>query len=115
MSTSSTGVSTACCARPFNRANAPAICTWHSVPPCQVGRRSKWFSGPVPEAKATRVPWIIQEAFPGYVVADQSRKLPEVPGQWVASLQVEGDPHPRLLILVEGTEEWKWILLQKGE
>ena len=56
-----------------------------------------------------------QEAFPGYVVADQSRKLPEVPGQWVASLQVEDDPHPRLLILVEGTEEWKWILLQKGE
>ena len=31
-----------------------------------VGRQRQWFQTPRPEAKQTRVPWIIQEAFPGY-------------------------------------------------
>jgi len=31
-----------------------------------VGREEQWFSGPVSEAKATRVPSIIQEVFPAY-------------------------------------------------
>jgi len=30
------------------------------------GREEKWFEGPRPEAKAAKVPWIIQETFPGY-------------------------------------------------
>ena len=31
-----------------------------------VGLEQHWYRGPKPEAKPTRVPWIIQEAFPGY-------------------------------------------------
>ena len=31
-----------------------------------VGRGEKWWTAPRPEAKPTRVPWIIQDAFPGY-------------------------------------------------
>lgn len=31
-----------------------------------VGRQEHWFESPRPEAKPARVPWIIQEAFPGY-------------------------------------------------
>ena len=34
--------------------------------PRNVGRTEQWWRKPVPEAKPTRVPWIIQEAFPGY-------------------------------------------------
>ena len=34
--------------------------------PKNVGGQQKWFERPRPEAKPTRVPWIIQEAFPGY-------------------------------------------------
>ncbi|MBM3242244.1 glycoside hydrolase family 2 [Candidatus Poribacteria bacterium] len=34
--------------------------------PQNTGREQKWFTGPVPDAKLTKVPWIIQEAFPGY-------------------------------------------------
>ena len=34
--------------------------------PQNIGREQKWFEAPRPDAKATRVPWIIQEAFPGY-------------------------------------------------
>ncbi|MDY0165251.1 MAG: glycoside hydrolase family 2 TIM barrel-domain containing protein [Thermoguttaceae bacterium] len=34
--------------------------------PANVGREEKWFEAPRPEAKPTRVPWIIQDAFPGY-------------------------------------------------
>jgi len=34
--------------------------------PQNVGREQKWFESPRPEAKPTRVPWIIQEVFPGY-------------------------------------------------
>ena len=34
--------------------------------PQNAGREQKWFESPRPEAKPTRVPWIIQEAFPGY-------------------------------------------------
>ena len=30
------------------------------------GREAKWFSAPRKEAKPTKVPWIIQDAFPGY-------------------------------------------------
>jgi hypothetical protein len=34
--------------------------------PQNVGRDQKWFESPRPDAKPTRVPWIIQDAFPGY-------------------------------------------------
>ena len=34
--------------------------------PKNVGREEKWFESPRPEAKPTKVPWIIQDAFPGY-------------------------------------------------
>jgi beta-galactosidase/beta-glucuronidase len=34
--------------------------------PANVGRDEGWFRSPRPEAKRTRVPWIIQDAFPGY-------------------------------------------------
>jgi hypothetical protein len=30
------------------------------------GREQRWFAAPQPDAKKTRVPWIIQDAFPGY-------------------------------------------------
>jgi hypothetical protein len=34
--------------------------------PKNAGRNESWFRGPRPEAKQTKVPWIIQDAFPGY-------------------------------------------------
>lgn len=34
--------------------------------PDDVGRTEQWFTSPRPEAVATKVPWIIQDAFPGY-------------------------------------------------
>ncbi len=34
--------------------------------PKNVGREQKWQEAPRPEAKPAKVPWIIQEAFPGY-------------------------------------------------
>jgi hypothetical protein len=34
--------------------------------PTNVGRDEKWFEMPQAEAKPTKVPWIIQDAFPGY-------------------------------------------------
>jgi len=40
---------------------------WLLAPdPQNVGREQQWFAGPRPEAKRTKVPWIIQDAFPGY-------------------------------------------------
>ena len=39
---------------------------WLLAPdPKNVGRQQEWFNGPRPEAKRTKVPWIIQDAFPG--------------------------------------------------
>ena len=37
-----------------------------AVDPKNVGRGEKWFAAPRPEAKPAKVPWIIQDAFPGY-------------------------------------------------
>ena len=37
-----------------------------AVDPKNVGREEKWCEKPVAEARATKVPWIIQEVFPGY-------------------------------------------------
>ena len=37
-----------------------------AVDPQNVGREQKWCDGPAAQAKPARVPWIIQEAFPGY-------------------------------------------------
>ena len=34
--------------------------------PKNEGREAKWFAAPRAEAKPTKVPWIIQDAFPGY-------------------------------------------------
>ena len=34
--------------------------------PKDVGRKEEWFRSPRPEAKRSKVPWIIQDAFPGY-------------------------------------------------
>ena len=40
---------------------------WLLAPdPQNVGREQAWFQAPQPEAKRTKVPWIIQDAFPGY-------------------------------------------------
>jgi len=40
---------------------------WLLAPdPQNVGREQAWYQGPRPEAKPTKVPWIIQDAFPGY-------------------------------------------------
>ncbi len=37
-----------------------------SIDPNNVGQKEEWFKGPLPEAKQTSVPAVIQEAFPGY-------------------------------------------------
>ncbi len=37
-----------------------------AVDPKNIGREEKWCEKPVAEARATKVPWIIQEVFPGY-------------------------------------------------
>ena len=37
-----------------------------AVDPTNVGRQEAWFNAPRPEAKATKVPWIIQDVFPDY-------------------------------------------------
>ena len=57
-----------------------------------------------------------QEAYPGYVQTDSawSREI-EAAGQWVATIQVEGDPDTRLLVIVEGLDNWTWILLEKQD
>ena len=34
--------------------------------PTNAGRQQNWFEAPQPKAKPTKVPWIIQDAFPGY-------------------------------------------------
>ncbi len=34
--------------------------------PKNVGREEKWFNAPTADAKPTKVPWIIQDIFPGY-------------------------------------------------
>jgi hypothetical protein len=34
--------------------------------PKNAGREGKWFEGPRPEAKPTKVPWVIQDIFPDY-------------------------------------------------
>jgi hypothetical protein len=40
---------------------------WVLAPdPQNVGIDQAWFNAPTPEAKKTKVPWIIQDAFPGY-------------------------------------------------
>ena len=40
---------------------------WLLAPdPKNVGRQEQWFQAPRPTAKKTKVPWIIQDAFPGY-------------------------------------------------
>jgi hypothetical protein len=40
---------------------------WLLAPdPKNVGRVEHWYAAPRPEAKRTKVPWIIQDAFPGY-------------------------------------------------
>ena len=41
--------------------------TWQLAPdPKNIGQEETWWTGPRPEAKPTKVPWIIQDAFPGY-------------------------------------------------
>jgi len=40
---------------------------WLLAPdPKNVGRQEEWFKAPRPDAKKTKVPWIIQDAYPGY-------------------------------------------------
>jgi len=40
---------------------------WLLAPdPKNVGRQEQWWGAPRPKAKRTKVPWIIQDAFPGY-------------------------------------------------
>ena len=38
---------------------------WPPIPQ-NVGREEKWFESSRPDAKPTKVPWVIQDAFPGY-------------------------------------------------
>ena len=59
--------------------------------PRNVGRENKWFTQPLPEAKPTQVPWIIQEAFPGIMRAiansfptQSGRGRSRPPRQWPA-------------------------------
>ena len=41
--------------------------TWLlATDPQDAGRGEGWFAAPRPEARPMRVPWIIQDAFPGY-------------------------------------------------
>jgi hypothetical protein len=41
--------------------------TWLlAIDPKNVGREQSWWTAPRPDAKPTKVPWIIQDAFPGY-------------------------------------------------
>jgi len=52
-------------------ATAPAISSldgaWQiATDPQNVGRTEKWWTAPRADAKTTRVPWIIQDAFPAY-------------------------------------------------
>jgi hypothetical protein len=37
-----------------------------AIDPNNVGREEKWYNKPLEEARQTKVPWIIQDAFPGY-------------------------------------------------
>ncbi len=37
-----------------------------AIDPDTIGREQDWHAGPVSESKRTKVPWIVQEAFPGY-------------------------------------------------
>jgi len=59
----------------FAHAGQPAASSVHSldgggwriaIDPKNEGREANWFTAPRPGAKATKVPWIIQDAFPGY-------------------------------------------------
>ncbi|MBM3499858.1 MAG: glycoside hydrolase family 2, partial [Armatimonadetes bacterium] len=34
--------------------------------PANVGRDEQWWNAPTAEARPAKVPWIIQDAFPGY-------------------------------------------------
>jgi hypothetical protein len=52
---------------PAPRREIPLDGSWHIATDAEnVGRDEQWFSAIRPEAKETRVPWIIQEPFPGY-------------------------------------------------
>ncbi len=49
------------------RREIPLDGRWHiATDPDNAGRDAQWFAAPRPEAKETRVPWIIQAPFPGY-------------------------------------------------
>ena len=37
-----------------------------AIDPKNVGRQQRWYQSPRPQAKQTKVPWIIQQAFPAY-------------------------------------------------
>ncbi|MFV2068342.1 MAG: glycoside hydrolase family 2 protein [Pirellulales bacterium] len=37
-----------------------------AIDPRNEGRQQKWFDAPVSDTKPTKVPWVIQDAFPGY-------------------------------------------------
>ncbi|MDE0299927.1 MAG: glycoside hydrolase family 2 [Candidatus Poribacteria bacterium] len=37
-----------------------------AIDPDNIGREQGWHVGPISESKRTKVPWIVQEAFPGY-------------------------------------------------
>jgi hypothetical protein len=53
--------------RTFGAAVVSLDGSWLLAPdPRNVGRAGQWWTAPRPEAKGTRVPWIIQDAFPGY-------------------------------------------------
>ena len=39
---------------------------WIATDPQNTGREEKWFEAPRPEAKPTKVPWVIQDIFPDY-------------------------------------------------
>ena len=39
---------------------------WIATDPTNTGREEEWFDAPRPEAKPTKVPWVIQDIFPDY-------------------------------------------------
>jgi hypothetical protein len=57
-----------------------------------------------------------QDQFPGYVEVDSKYYVPvQDPEQWAVVVQTLGQPHPRILILVEGESWWGVIILEKME
>ena len=64
-----------------------------AVDPQNVGRKEQWHDAPRAEAKPTKVPWIIQQAFPAYhgvAWYSKAMELPEKPAHAAVELHFNG-------------------------